>query len=84
LAAPFSRRAWRQIQKSADVHVGHDVLRHTRCSYRLALLRDPGIVAAEGGHQLAVLQRHYANLRLTNADVQAFWAIVPPSSEKAR
>ena len=86
LAAPFSRRAWRQIQKSAEVHVGHDVLRHTRCSYRLALLRDPGIVAAEGGHQLAVLQRHYANLRLTNADVQAFWAIVPPaspSSEKA-
>lgn len=84
LAAPFSRRAWRQIQKSAEVHVGHDVLRHTRCSYRLALLRDPGIVAAEGGHQLAVLQRHYANLRIKEEECAEFWGIMPPKPTSKR
>lgn len=78
LVAQFSRRAWRRVQKATGVHVGHDVLRHTRCSYRLAELKDPGIVAAEGGHTLAILQRHYANLRIKQAQVDEFWNIMPP------
>jgi integrase len=77
-AAPFSRSAWRRIQAQAGVPVGHDVLRHTRVSYRLAVVKDPGIVAAEGGHTLSILQRHYANLRIKDAEAEAFWGIVPP------
>ena len=82
--AAFSRRAWRRVQADAGVEVGHDVLRHTRCSYRLAELRDPGIVAAEGGHSLPVLQRHYANLRLKDAAVRRFWGIRPKGQGACR
>ena len=82
-AAPFSRRAWRRIQDKAKVEVGHDVLRHTRVSYRLAMVKDPGIVAAEGGHTLSILQRHYANLRIKEEEMREFWSIVPPNDKSA-
>lgn len=77
LVAPLHRRALWRVMRRAGVAVGHDVLRHTRCSYRLAEVRDPGIVAAEGGHTPAILRRHYANLRIKAADVAEFWGIVP-------
>lgn len=75
--ARYSRRHYMKIQERAEVSVGHDVLRHTRCSYRLAEIRDPAIVAHENGHTLAVMQVHYANLRLKDAQVREFWGIVP-------
>ena len=75
--AVFSRRHYMKIQAKAGVQVGHDVLRHTRASYRLAEIRDPAIVAYENGHTLAVMQIHYANLRLKDAEVREFWGIVP-------
>ncbi len=75
--AVFSRRHYMKIQAKAGVQVGHDVLRHTRASYRLAEIRDPAIVAYENGHTLAVMQVHYANLRLKDAEVREFWGIVP-------
>ncbi len=75
--AVFSRRHYMKIQAKAEVQVGHDVLRHTRASYRLAEIRDPAIVSHENGHSLAVMQVHYANLRLKDAQVREFWGIFP-------
>ena len=75
--AKFNRRHYWKIQEAAKVDVGSDVLRHTRASYRLAEIRDPGIVAWENGHSLPVMQLHYANLRLKDAEVREFWGIVP-------
>jgi integrase len=75
--APYSRSAFRRVVAASGVGWRADVMRHTRVSYRLALTGDEAAVAAEGGHSIGIMRRHYANLRIPAADVAAFWSIVP-------
>lgn len=77
LVAPYSRPAFRCVVAAAGIAWRADVMRHTRVSYRLALTGDAAAVAAEGGHSIDVMHRHYANLRIPAAAVRAFWSLVP-------
>lgn len=77
--APYSRSAFRRVVAASGIAWRADVMRHTRVSYRLAQTGDAAAVAAEGGHSIAVMHRHYANLRIPTADVRAFWSLVPAS-----
>lgn len=73
----FSREAFRRVVQAWGGEWSTNLMRHTRVSYRLAQCRNPVLVAAEGGHTPDVMHRHYANLRISAADVRRFWHIRP-------
>lgn len=82
----YSRRVLRDVLDKARVERGRskrrvgwgqDIMRHTRTSYRLAQTKDAALVAMEGGHTPEIMKLHYANQTISDADVKAFWAIMP-------
>lgn len=54
----------------------HNGLRHSWCSYRLAVLGDAGRVAGEAGNSAAVVHKHYK--AVTSAKAGAAWFSVSP------
>ena len=63
--------------KMKPIPWGQDIMRHTRTSYRLAETKNAALVAEEGGHTLEIMQLHYVNRRIPEADAKKFWAIMP-------
>jgi integrase len=53
-------------------------LRHSFCSYRLAVTPDPARVATEAGNSANMVHRHYKAL-VTEADGKAWFDIMPPA-----
>ncbi|MGH7947140.1 MAG: hypothetical protein ACREF9_19360 [Opitutaceae bacterium] len=73
------------IVRNAMDHVGlvrkrfeltDDVLRHTFISMYVGTFKSVGAGALEAGNSEAIVKKHYLN-RVTDADAQAFWGIVP-------
>jgi hypothetical protein len=61
-----------EIRDAAGISWGHDILRHSFCSYHLARHHSPGKTAMEAGRSEAVLVRHYREL-VTPAAAAEFW-----------
>ena len=76
-------RRWRAVRSAAGVDWGHDVTRHTFCSYRLASIEDAAKVAYEAGHDQQILFGKYRSIRTVNGQLitkdyaAGFWAIRP-------
>lgn len=62
-----------EIRDAAGIPWGHDILRHSFCSYHLAHYQSPGKTALQAGHSEAVLARHYREL-VTPATAAEFWS----------
>jgi integrase len=54
----------------------HDCLRHSFCSYHLAMYQNADKTAFEAGHSAQILFQHYREL-ISKEDAQKFWGIVP-------
>ena len=54
----------------------HNALRHSFCSYRLALTQDVAKVAFEAGNSAAMIHRHYKQL-VTEAEATEWFNILP-------
>lgn len=68
----------RFIRRLASVIGGwsQDVLRHSACSYLMAIEPDACRISTELGNSPAILARHYLSL-VTKRDAAAFWGIRP-------
>jgi integrase len=73
--------ALRRLGRRAKVNMKRNGLRHSFCSYRLALTQNANQTALEAGHSPGILFKHYR--QLCTADAAARWfAIAPIDSEK--
>ena len=76
-SVPFSiHAAQKQCAEAAGVTWQKNGLRHSYASYRLAIIGDPGRVAAEMGNSPAMVHRHYKQL-VKPAEAEEWFAIVP-------
>ena len=64
-------------KKEKPLRWGADIMRHTFCSFRQAVLRDIGKLCHEAGNTPAVATAHYLNPRASGAEVKKFWSIMP-------
>lgn len=63
--------------KGKPLRWGPDIMRHSFCTYRQAVLRDIGKLCFEAGNTEAVAKAHYLNPRVSEDEVKMFWAIMP-------
>lgn len=83
LPYPPRRRMHRQRQAAQAIGLTRwpqDVLRHSAASYWYALTRDAARVAANLGHSVTVLMRHYREL-VTSEGAKKFWSIFPQTPQ---
>ena len=59
-----------------------DIMRHTFCSYRQAVLGDIGKLCFEAGNTPDIAKAHYLNPRVSAADVELFWNILPTKAAR--
>lgn len=60
--------------KKAKLRVPHNALRHSACSYLMAEVRDPGVVADYLGNSPDILRKHYLAL-VSSADAKKWFDI---------
>ncbi len=70
----ITEHAYRSIK--AKLFPGHDILRHTFCSYHLATSGSFADTAMQAGNSEKILRDHYVN-RVTKEAALKFWAILP-------
>lgn len=61
--------------------LGHDVLRHTFCSFLYSKTKDLGDVARQAGNSADMIRTHYSSYRQPE-EVANFWAIEPKEEGK--
>jgi len=54
-----------------------DIMRHSFCTYRQAVLKDIGKLCFEAGNTPDVAKAHYLNPHVSEAEVKKYWAIIP-------
>lgn len=59
-----------------------DIMRHSFCSYRQAVLKDIGKLCFEAGNTPDIATAHYLNPRVSAAEVKAFWNIRPAKAAR--
>lgn len=69
--------AQKQCADAAGITWKKNGLRHSYASYRLAIVGDPGRVAAELGNSPAMVHRHYKQL-VKPEEAEAWFTILPP------
>lgn len=75
---PFVRFQFDEIREKSKVQWKSDCLRHSFCSYHLALHENAGKTALQAGHrQLGTLFEHYRRA-VEKTDAEQFWKISPP------
>jgi integrase len=72
---------WTRLARQLGIPWKHNGLRHSFCSYRLAVTHDPAKVAFEAGNSPQMIHRHYRAL-VTEAQGQD-WFNVSPSGRQA-
>ena len=81
--APFKMQEGKPIfergAKLKAVKWGADVMRHSYCSYRNAVIKNIPQLCLEAGNTPDIAKSHYLNPRVTPAQVKAFWSIRPTS-----
>jgi integrase len=75
----YTRR--QQNQEAADItHWPNSAMRHSYCSYWLAMHKDINKLVLQSGHtSVDTMWRHY-HRGTTEAEAKRFWAIMPPST----
>ena len=68
--------------KGKPLRWGPDIMRHSFCTYRQAVLRDIGKLCFEAGNTEAVAKAHYLNPHASDADVKDYWSIMPTRKGK--
>lgn len=59
-----------------------DIMRHTFCSYRQAVLKDVGKLCFEAGNTPDIAKAHYVNPRESELEVESFWNILPTKAAR--
>jgi integrase len=72
--------ALRRLGLRSQVKMKRNALRHSFCSYRLALTQNANQTALEAGHSADILFKHYRQL-CTEAEAQRWFSIAPVESE---
>lgn len=54
-----------------------DIMRHSFCSYRQAVIKNIAQLCHEAGNTPDIASAHYLNPRASEAEVKKFWAIMP-------
>ena len=54
-----------------------DIMRHSFCSYRQAVIKNIAQLCYEAGNTPDIASAHYLNPRASEAEVKKFWAIMP-------
>lgn len=67
--------AYKEAAKPRAVRWSHDVMRHTFCTFRQALIQNIHQLCEEAGNTPHVARAHYLEPRESDAEVQAFWSI---------
>lgn len=70
--------------KAKPLRWGPDIMRHSFCTYRQAVLQDIGKLCFEAGNTPAVATAHYLNPRVSRAEVEKFWNIMPTPAKGGR
>lgn len=65
------------VAAAAEVKWKHNALRHSFCSYRLAITQDVSKTALEAGHSPEILFEHYREV-VTPELAQAWFSVCPP------
>ena len=73
--------ALRRLGVRAKVAMKRNALRHSFCSYRLALTQNANQTALEAGHSADILFKHYRQL-CTETEAKRWFSIAPAGSEK--
>ena len=73
--------ALRRLGVRAKVQMKRNALRHSFCSYRLALTMNANQVALEAGHSADILFKHYRQL-CTETEAKRWFSLAPAGSEK--
>lgn len=68
--------ALRRLGKRANVKMKRNGLRHSFCSYRLALSQNANQTALEAGHSAGILFKHYRQL-CTETEAKRWFSIAP-------
>jgi integrase len=85
LAATYKKKGRKPRKRLPPLPWGQDIMRHTRTTYRLGETKNAALVAEEGGHTQAIMELHYVNRTIPQADVKKFWGIMPtPAGSKGR
>ncbi len=63
--------------KGKPLRWSSDIMRHSFCTYRQAVLKDIGKLCFEAGNTPDVAKAHYLNPRVSEAEVKKYWAIMP-------
>ena len=86
--APFKMQEGKPIfERGAKLNAvkwGADVMRHSYCSYRNAVIKNIPQLCLEAGNTPDIAQAHYLNPRVTPAQVKAFWSIRPASVTESK
>lgn len=72
------RRLRLEVRKKFSL--GHDVLRHTYCSFLYSKTKDLGDATRQAGNSTDVFRRHYVNYKQPK-EVTKFWNIVPKADK---
>ncbi len=70
--------------KEKPLRWGPDIMRHSFCTYRQAVLQDVGKLCFEAGNTPAVAAAHYLNPRVSAAEVDKYWSILPTPAKAQR
>ena len=71
---------WTRLARQLGIPWRHNGLRHSFCSYRLAVTHDPAKVAFEAGNSAQMIHRHYRAL-VTEAQGKDWFAVTPPKRQ---
>jgi integrase len=74
-------KALQRLGRRANVKMKRNALRHSFCSYRLALTQNANQTALEAGHSADILFKHYRQL-CTEAQAKRWFSIAPVEQEK--
>ena len=84
--APFKmedgKAVFKKGAKLKPVQWGADIMRHTFCSYRQAVIKNIAQLCEEAGNTAPIARAHYLSPRASEAEVEAFWSIMPARKGK--
>ena len=71
-------------KKEKPLRWGADIMRHSFCSFRQAVIKNIAQLCHEAGNTPAVAAAHYLNPRGSAAEVEKFWSILPTPAKAQR
>lgn len=73
-------KRWDRLADRCGIEWRHNALRHSFCSYRVAVTQDPAKVAFEAGNSPQMIHQHYRAL-VTEAQGRDWFNVAPPKTQ---